>query len=586
MSTKAKLNKLLKTKEDIKKAIQNKGGNVGDVFDEYPAAISNLDAGKISIKETGIKFGESDWEEIPDRFDFSGLEDWSELFYENFKLNKIDLNFNATPTSMHSTFHSCISLNKIDLSKWDLSKNTNLYATFDSCTNLQELNLGKAETQNVQNFHRAFANCKELVSLQELDASGNNYDTPSYFDSPFYGAESLRHFGGFKNLSKTMNVEQAPLTYQSVLNILNGLAEGVTNKTIYFNQTNVNMLSDEDIAIATNKGWTVSPAKTINEPIVVTSLNQIPSNTVQIVPQIYDFSQFTGKWSNPNLNYKIRYVDMDISSSTDLEYMLSNLSNLRELNLTGTENVRNISRMMPSHYPELDISHWTVPELRCNWVFQNYERSNVKLPKNIKLLGSDGLFYMNETVTSIDATGWDMSENTTMYQMFEGAENLEEIIGIEDWDVSKVAFMGHLFEGCKSLKRLDLSKWNTSSVEGNVPSFQNCENLEELNIRGLDFRGCGYLHYTFRNCKKLKHIDLTGVKFDTALIASYVFAGCENLLSVTITEPIGFNEFHINFNTFFEGVTTNGTFYYNPANDYTKIINALPSTWKAVPITE
>ena len=135
-----------------------------------------------------------------------------------------------------------------------MSKNTNLYATFDSCTNLQELNLGKAETQNVQNFHRAFANCKELVSLQELDASGNNYDTPSYFDSPFYGAESLRHFGGFKNLSKTMNVEQAPLTYQSVLNILNGLAEGVTNKTIYFNQTNVNMLSDEDIAIATNKG--------------------------------------------------------------------------------------------------------------------------------------------------------------------------------------------------------------------------------------------------------------------------------------------------------------------------------------------
>jgi hypothetical protein len=60
MSTKAKLNKLLKTKEDIKKAIQNKGGNVGDVFDEYPAAISNLDAGKISIKETGIKFGKSD----------------------------------------------------------------------------------------------------------------------------------------------------------------------------------------------------------------------------------------------------------------------------------------------------------------------------------------------------------------------------------------------------------------------------------------------------------------------------------------------------------------------------------------------
>lgn len=65
MSTKAKLDKLLKTKEDIKKAIKNKGGNVGDVFDEYPVAIKNLKAGSFTVP-AGMKFGYSTIEELPE----------------------------------------------------------------------------------------------------------------------------------------------------------------------------------------------------------------------------------------------------------------------------------------------------------------------------------------------------------------------------------------------------------------------------------------------------------------------------------------------------------------------------------------
>lgn len=31
----------------------------------------------------------------------------------------------------------------------------------------------------------------------------------------------------------------------------------------------------------------------------------------------------------------------------------------------------------------------------------------------------------------------------------------------------------------------------------------------------------------------------------------------------------------------FYNIKTNGTFYYNPKYDYSKIIEVLPSTWKA-----
>ena len=34
----------------------------------------------------------------------------------------------------------------------------------------------------------------------------------------------------------------------------------------------------------------------------------------------------------------------------------------------------------------------------------------------------------------------------------------------------------------------------------------------------------------------------------------------------------------------FNGITTNGTFYYNPDYDYSKIIAVLPDTWTAVPL--
>lgn len=82
------------------------------------------------------------------------------------------------------------------------------------------------------------------------------------------------------------------LSEQSMRNIFTVLPE-VTNKTLYFAQDCINQVDDEIIAIATSKGWTISPAKNISEPIVVTTHSQIPSSTRRITPKTYDFSQFS-----------------------------------------------------------------------------------------------------------------------------------------------------------------------------------------------------------------------------------------------------------------------------------------------------
>lgn len=90
----------------------------------------------------------------------------------------------------------------------------------------------------------------------------------------FFGNSSLpklTEFGGCENLGKTdtvLNTEgdyfmnYAPnLTYESVMNVLNLLYDrasaGLSILTLKLHANHLAMLSDDDIAVATNKGWTI-----------------------------------------------------------------------------------------------------------------------------------------------------------------------------------------------------------------------------------------------------------------------------------------------------------------------------------------
>lgn len=588
MSTADKLNKLLETKEAIKQAIIDKGGTVGDVFAEYPTAIQNIQGGGGSgtfVVPAGMKFAYSNVEEFPEDWDWSDYANTTDLSYmfnycENLKKVPKLIIPNATTTA--NMFRYC-DFSEIDMGDWNLSKATQMDNMFDNCTNLMTVNWGTFDTSSNKKFTSMFKGCSNLKTIPELDCTSMTTADSSY-NSALYGCRSLRNFGGFKGITKSVYVDTSYcLNYESLLNILNGLADGVSGQTLTLHRDSVDQLSDDDIAIATNKGWSVSPARTINPPVIVTDSSQIPTNRYVITPRMYDFSQYTGVWDSPYLPSNLIYLEADVSSSTSLSYMLSKCTSLKEFNLTGTQNVTDISYMMPEG-KELDVSNWGVSELNCNSVFQN-KGGYITLPSTIKLTGCNYLYYKNDRVTSIDTRGWDMSECKNASYMFTNAVNLTEIIGIEDWNVSSLETAGSIFYGCKSLKKLDLSKWDTSSLTSNSISFSGCENLEEVNIKGLDFSKCGYFNEVFADCKKLKHIDLSDVKFESGNLTAYsTFVGCENLISLTMNTPIKVSTSYTK--TWFNGVNTNGTFYYNPAYDYSTIIEALPATWTAEPLTE
>lgn len=60
-----------------------------------------------------------------------------------------------------------------------------------------------------------------------------------------------------------------------------------------------------------------------------------------------------------------------------------------------------------------------------------------------------------------------------------------------------------------------------------------------------------------------------------------MFFRCLSLTKVTMTGDVSKV---YDTGSMFSGIETNGTFYYNPDYDYSKIIAQLPSTWTAVPL--
>ena len=122
---------------------------------------------------------------------------------------------------MSDTFESCKKLTTIPL--LDTSKVTNMYYMFNSCpalTTVPALNAGK-----VTNMSGMFRNCTNLKSIL------------------------MTNIGANLDISASTQFER-----EDLLVILNNLKTVTSTKTLTMGATNLAKLTDEDKAIATNKG--------------------------------------------------------------------------------------------------------------------------------------------------------------------------------------------------------------------------------------------------------------------------------------------------------------------------------------------
>ena len=244
---------------------------------------------KINVKETGLRFGNSTFTEVPEWADFYGVTDMYGMFQYCSNLQTIPQIDTSNATTMANMFSYCNHLQTIPLlntsnvSNMDsmffycedlqtipllnTSNVSNMNNMFYSCSNLQTI--PSLDTSKVTNMNKMFNNCRSLVSIPALNAQRLSI-------GQFYGIfgdselPNLINFGGFLNLKCSLtddkNLKKLPnLTYESCINILNGLYDftgngetpSISQGKLKVHQNFLDKVGDE-ISIGTNKGWQIT----------------------------------------------------------------------------------------------------------------------------------------------------------------------------------------------------------------------------------------------------------------------------------------------------------------------------------------
>ena len=279
MSIADQITRLSNAKANIKQAIENKGVEVSDsaLLDEYPALIDSIEVG------SGGGGSADPFYEIMWNMATNNGTDYSYLFH-NYNGTSLDVSGLDTSnvTNMYCMFQNCNKLTSLDVSNFNTSNVTEMRYMFHDCNNLTELDVSNWDTSNVKNMGYMFAG---NVSPNKLTVKGlNNWDISkvtnitdmfaknwtiteldlSFWDiskvttisGAFNNCTKLVDFKAPKNIGANMSVSSSTaLSHDSLMSIINNLATVTSSKTLTLGSTNLAKLTDEEKAIATNKGW-------------------------------------------------------------------------------------------------------------------------------------------------------------------------------------------------------------------------------------------------------------------------------------------------------------------------------------------
>lgn len=244
-----------------------KGWEVRSILSSHYTEVFEHITNGAKLDATGMKFGYSTFSEVPSYLDFSRATDLSKLFYECPYLINADIGKITSATELDYMVYYCSNLKSINMS--DTSNVTSAYNAFYQSNRLTAI--PQIDTSNIVNASQMIYRCTGLTDVPEL-----NLGKADDCDGLLFRCTALRNIGGFVDLGKgflgstsIQNLDisgSSFLSYDSCMNIINKVYDMNLNTlftktaSITFHATPYASLSADDIAIATNKGWTVQSA--------------------------------------------------------------------------------------------------------------------------------------------------------------------------------------------------------------------------------------------------------------------------------------------------------------------------------------
>ena len=184
-------------------------------------------------------------------------------------------------TSMIRTFDHCNKLTSIDLKNVDTSNVTDMTQMFNGCNSLTSLDVSNFDTSQVTNMNGMFGTnfYNYILDLSNFNTSNvTDMGEMFYFNSSMtdlyikFDVSSVKKFfdifklnldfknvvGKFEGTKFDLDLNYSPLTAQSAMVFINGLATVTEKRRLALKDSTYDSLTAEQIAIATAKGWTVT----------------------------------------------------------------------------------------------------------------------------------------------------------------------------------------------------------------------------------------------------------------------------------------------------------------------------------------
>lgn len=235
-------------------------------------------------------------------WDVSKVTDFQDTFNGCSSLRTLDVSKwdTSSLTNISKMFQNCNSVQSLDMAHFDVSRCTSFLYLFTNCSSLENINCKDFNTSNVTDMSNCFGYCSSLktldltgwnmskvtrmeyvftrcTSLEVLDITGWNMESTtgtahfsSYCDSlqSIIGnrtieeviADNIATMIGL-SASAGVNFANSPnLDRASMRAIINGVADmtGKTALRMTFHANAKARLTEEDIAIATAKNWTIA----------------------------------------------------------------------------------------------------------------------------------------------------------------------------------------------------------------------------------------------------------------------------------------------------------------------------------------